>query len=456
MLLAFLCATPVLAVDQPDSAPSVSEVHGNFYLLEENDVLIYGLYDFPYGTIPDDDAGDAYVIRLLDTDNATLLGSYLPFPYFDSGYNEGVFALYFSATDNLTVDQAYIIRISQNPAFFDDPQSFDFVMQLTAWTDAATQDDNRAELTLNIIEIARELEDAHDETLIESSVGGTVLSDPTGETYFRQAIYGIQAMAPDLFLVQTLTWDTDARDWDIIGDDGSVTTQFDEYTGRFTGTFIETATENISGTLGLGDTDGTGGTSTLMTLLYAIPIIIGTAIVSNIKWRKTDPALIVAPVVLILVALMGWINAALFATIFQIMAIYIGYLWFYSRAGDNLGGKFFSFLGFIWIASVLICLAVEGSWLGSTENTIINDLSAFNAIKIGGLASIPTSSVYFFRGVFRLLIWDYSFYTGNFVFLRYIYLVIFTGSAIYCMTRDFAPVIANFMRSVIGVLRGGV
>lgn len=440
--LVFIIATPIMAVANPDSAPSISDIHANVYLLEDGDVLIYGQSDIPYASPPSVDVDETYIIRLVDTDNVTQLGSYVPYPQFDNGYNEGVFGIYFTAADNLTIDQPYIIRISQNPAQFPSPQSWDYVMSLNSWTNETTQDNNQTELTINIISIAEDLETAHDVTLLESSVGGTVLSDPTGETYFRGAIYGLQAMAPDLFLVQSLTWDTTDRAW--------TTDQFDAYSENLSGTFIDTATDNLSAAVGMD-------TPTLMTMIFVIPVMVGAAIVTSIKWRKIEPALLITSVILIMAVLMGWLNAALFALIFQLMAVYIGYLWFYSRAGDSMGGKMFSFLAFVWITSTLICLVIEGSWFSTTATgasgssipgpiTIINDLSAFSSQRVGGIVPMLSAGLQFFRGLFRMLIWDYSFYSGNFVLFRYIGLIVLTGPAIYSMARDYVPVVANFLR----------
>lgn len=422
-------ALQAYAVDPPDTTPSVSDIAANVYLLEEDDVLIYGLYNLPYASVPTDSADQAYVFRLMDGDDQ--LGVVAPFVYFDNGYNEGVFAFYFSASDNLTIETVYTIRLSQSPAYFDDPQSYDSSMPMTAWTDKTDQDDNQAELTLHILNLATTLATEHDATLTESSVGGTVLSDPAGETYFRGAIYGIQAMAPDLFLVQSLTWDTSDREW--------ATTEYDSYTSRFTGTFIGEAVDETETAFGI---DG----QTLMTLLFLLPIVIGACLLSQWKWRKLEPGYMVGSLALILTALMGWVELALFATIFQMFVLYIGYLFFYARASDSLGGKFFSFLAFTWLLSVAICLIVEGSWIGGSENTIINDLSAFTTLKIGGLIPIPAPNLFFFRGLFRILLWDYSFYTGDFAFLRYLWLVVFSGSAVYLLGKDFVPVFANFLR----------
>lgn len=424
-------AIPAYATADPDSTPTINDVHANVYLIESGDVCIYGQYDLPYASIPADGADDTYIIRLIDTDNTTELGAVAPFAYFDSGYNEGAFGLYFSAADNLTVDQSYVLRISQNPAYFTDPQYFDYLMQPSDWTNQSSQADNRAEFRVNIISIAEKLASAHSATLLESSVGGTVLADPAGENYFRGAIYGIQAMAPDLFLVQTLGWDTTDRTW--------ATTNFDTYGTRFNGTFIGTATANTSATFGVDS-------NTLMFTIYLLPITVGAIIISQIKFRKAEPGFVVGCLALILTALMGWINYALFALIYQLFAMYIGYLWFFSRSSGEFDSKFFSFMSFTWMMSTLICLVIEGSWLGGTEQTVINDLSAFTSLNIGGLVPIPSAALYFFRGLLRMTLFDYSFYTGDFEIFRYIFLVVFVGAAIWGVTVKFAPVFANFLR----------
>ena len=100
-------AASVFATDPPTSDPTISDVKANVNLIETGDVLIYGLYNIPYSVedLPPDDASKTYLIRLMGTDGTTQLGVVRPFPQFDSGYNKGVYGFYFSATDNLTVDQ---------------------------------------------------------------------------------------------------------------------------------------------------------------------------------------------------------------------------------------------------------------------------------------------------------------------------------------------------------------
>lgn len=313
-----LLVTPAFSLDDPDDDPTIISVYANINLRETGDVLIYGQYNIPYASPPDTTADWAYTLRLIDTDNATQLGAITPYARFDNGYNEGCFGLYFPAADNLTTDQAYTVRISQSPAFFDTPESFDYVMPSSAWTSATNSEENQLELYLNIITIAQSLEAAHtDIELLEASAGGTVLSSPVGETYFRGVIFGLQAMAPDLFLVQVYSFETGDRAW--------TTDEFDAYQTRFAGTWLGTTTANTSATFGLT-------TPALMSVLFGLPIILGAVIISSIKFKRIDPALMVTSLVLIMLALMGWVSIALFGLIYQVMAIYIGYLWFYARS----------------------------------------------------------------------------------------------------------------------------
>lgn len=105
-----------------------------------------------------------------------------------------------------------------------------------------------------------------------------------------------------------------------------------------------------------------------------------------------------------------------------------------------------NFLAMTWFLSVLICLVIEGSYLGATENTVINDLSVLTTLNIGGLITIPAPNIFFFRGVLRLLTWDYSFYEGGYSIIRYFWMVTLSPGAVWGIGSVFAPVFANMLR----------
>lgn len=108
--------------------------------------------------------------------------------------------------------------------------------------------------------------------------------------------------------------------------------------------------------------------------------------------------------------------------------------------------KFMNFLTMTWFLSALICLVLEGSYLGTPENTVINDLTLLTTLKVGGLVPIPAPNIFFFRGVMRVFLWDYSFYEGGYQILRYFWLVTLTPGAIWGIGSVFAPVFANLLR----------
>lgn len=108
--------------------------------------------------------------------------------------------------------------------------------------------------------------------------------------------------------------------------------------------------------------------------------------------------------------------------------------------------KIFNALCMAWFISILICLVVEGSGLSSSENRIINDLVLLSSVKVGGLVPIPAFNIYFFRGVVRILAWDYNFYTGGWEILRYFWMIILSPGAVWGISQVFAPVFANLLR----------
>lgn len=305
-------ATPARAMDPPDSEPSVNYVKVNTYLIEEGDQLIYGEYNIPYGTIPDDPAEDTFVFRLMD--GTTEIAQIRPFCMMDNGYNKGVFAFYFPASNNITWDVAYTIRISKNPAYFTTANSTDYTMPLTAYTWATEQETNQLQLAVNLLAEAQRLTTEYSSdgyTFTEDSAGGTVLSSPTGETYFRGAIYGVQAMAPDLFLVQVLGYNTADTSW---------TTDYgDNMTDKFAGTFVGDNTTAVAEEFGLS-------TGSLMGMIFTLPVVVGFVIVSFLKYRRGEPGFIASALVLAMSTLMGWFPIALFASIYQAFGIYLAWV----------------------------------------------------------------------------------------------------------------------------------
>lgn len=310
----------VLALSVPDSTPTVSELHANRNLITTGDILIYGESDLPAGTPPATGASDAIIFKLIASDNLTELGAVTPYNFFDNGWNEGVFGFYFSnmTTANVTWGTSYTIRIAENPAQYASPTYWDYVFPASGYSTASSnQTAQQTELAINIINAANRLEQIFTSyTLLDTGASGTVLSSPSGETYFRGAIYGIQAMAPDLFMIQVLTYDASGR---------SMTTAYaDNMTSQFAATWVG-ASENATVTqFGLTKQSAFG--------IIPFALCAGAVMLSMMKWRKAEPGFVAGALFMIWGLLVGWLAPAIFAAVFQLMAIYNGYLLFLARA----------------------------------------------------------------------------------------------------------------------------
>ncbi len=108
--------------------------------------------------------------------------------------------------------------------------------------------------------------------------------------------------------------------------------------------------------------------------------------------------------------------------------------------------KYIQFFGFCWLASMLICMVLEGTYFSSYEQSVLNDLIGLQALKVGGIVAIPAWIVTFVRGLIRLLVFDYSFYTGGFAILRYFWIATLSIGAVWGLGQTFAPVFANLLR----------
>lgn len=311
-------ALPTFAViSQPTSPATVSNFHVNRNLVQPGDMLIYANYNIPYTSVPNVTADQSFMFRLMDTTDTTELAAIAPYAYseFDNGYNEGVFAFYFSNSTAPTWGLQYYIRVSENPSQFSEPLSWDYLIPTTAYSTLTSQLDNQAELASNIVTMASTLQSAFGHAIVEPTSGGMVLSSPYGESYFRGAIYGLQVMAPTLFLVQLVQLDTTSTNW--------TTVQFDTYEHQWDATWVGPAENATATQFGLTPS-----------AVMSIPIwllCIGTCVISSLKYHRIEPALVASSVFLIMGVRMGWLPIALFAVVLQTMGIYTSYVWFYAR-----------------------------------------------------------------------------------------------------------------------------
>lgn len=210
MLGLLLIASPVLAIGAPDDL-EINSVYVFRHCLETNDQLYLVEYYIDYDpTNPDENITEAFLSRLMD--GIVELGVVAPYAYYDEGYDKGIFAIYFSASDpNLPVwDGAYTMKLMGNPTLdwaADIPSTS--VAAFDLWSSSTSITQTQEELTAHVLYLAEQLEWAwEDINMVDSTSRGTYLSID-GETYFTNAILNIQAMAPRAFVGGTTQpeWD---------------------------------------------------------------------------------------------------------------------------------------------------------------------------------------------------------------------------------------------------------
>lgn len=277
LLLGLVWAVPVIADQpEPDSTPTVEQIDVYRNLLETGDRLYLIYANIPYATTPDTSMTDAFIWRLFDTDDVTELGSTVGYAYNELGYGYNVFSMYFDASDSLTWQQTYKLRLCGNPVVFDSPPYYDYEVSTSDYTSLSDSDDNKSALALRILEIASDLDNKWGLTtttsLLLESEAGTVLSI-YGESFFRGAIYGIQALAPTAFrLVVT----------DIEAADRSWTDAYSEnLTDQYAGTWIEPAKTGGGTLFGVGY----DLVSVILAMVLSVGLIIGNMKLTNDPWN---------------------------------------------------------------------------------------------------------------------------------------------------------------------------
>lgn len=312
--LLLLPSVSVLAIANPDTTPSVSggalgiDVYRNLLETGDRGFLVYA--DIPYATPPTTLESESFLWQLLSVDGSTVIGQTTGFSYAFNGYNENVYWFYFPAADNVTWGSAYILRLTGNPAVFTIPPTYDFTLQPGDYTASTTQSDNQDELAARIIQISIDLKNRWSLTattqLTLESESGTRLST-YGESFWRGAIYGCQALAPGVFEFGTMTITTTSH----MGG----TAYADNLSSQYTGTWIQTAKQGGADIFDL-DYDLA---STLLVIAICVSVMFMEQKVSGNIWFGLMDAALVA----VIFGRQGLYDVTFLAMIAALMWIYV-------------------------------------------------------------------------------------------------------------------------------------
>lgn len=104
---------------------------------------------------------------------------------------------------------------------------------------------------------------------------------------------------------------------------------------------------------------------------------------------------------------------------------------------------FVMFLAFCLVMGNLLCLIIDGDWLGAADVTIMQYLTGMSNLQTASWTAVFTVPFNFFtHGFPKLISWDFSFFQGDLSIIRWILFVI-SIAAIYGMAQEFRGAITS-------------
>lgn len=314
ILLAILII-PFEAVSAEDPAsPDTFLIHSARvcrHVYEHDDFIVTFHYEIHYeADQPTIAVGKMFSFRLMDEEGDDMLGSVVPYPYYNLGYDEGASAFYFSPDDAPEWQGEYIVKIEGNPQYFSSPPSTTYTLSFADYSFIlADQEENQHVLGNYIIAIAGELEINWQTEMIIDTTSGTILSS-TGESYFLGTISGLNLMAPQIFGTEVLQPDFTQEEWG--------TGQAQAWATRYEGTWLGDALDGLE--------DAFGVQWNIITGIGTLIIITGIFIICQWKFQTTSPAPVPASLVLLAATLMGFVAPVMMALATLMVVMFSGYI----------------------------------------------------------------------------------------------------------------------------------
>jgi len=91
--------------------------------------------------------------------------------------------------------------------------------------------------------------------------------------------------------------------------------------------------------------------------------------------------------------------------------------------------QFIMFLAFVLLVGNILCLILDGDWIGSTDVGILQALTGMKSLETATYSSIFTVPYNFLTTGFpKLITWDFSFLQGSLGIIRWFLFIISIGA----------------------------
>lgn len=114
-----------------------------------------------------------------------------------------------------------------------------------------------------------------------------------------------------------------------------------------------------------------------------------------------------------------------------------------------LSTKQVMFCYFTFIFGQIICLMLEGEWLGESEETIAESLIGYKVTSLGGWEIPKMVGGFFFTGFPNMISWNYSFLDGGFAIFRFTILATISVGVVYGLAVTFGQYAYNLATKVL-------
>jgi len=107
------------------------------------------------------------------------------------------------------------------------------------------------------------------------------------------------------------------------------------------------------------------------------------------------------------------------------------------------------FCYFAFVFGHIVCLMLEGTWLGESESSILESLVGFKVTSLGGWEIPKMIGGFFWNGIPMLVSWDYSFLHGTYAIYRFTVLASISVGVIFGITMAFSNAVYSMASKLL-------